>query len=382
MVHGKKRDYRSSATSTTHKSVMDASRNVLITRQNIDLNGSDEDISFAESLELENARTKSTIRADCIFLKTILESMTVSLILFAVFVLGETFTIVLQIFGCVEVASMIAYTLSTIALLVYGTTIVVSTVALGCCSYFRHFKCWLECCIVLVDIFALWFSTLSNLEDPILSASRHDTIVYFCTFGCVVLLHAIRIFHIFYVTLKPAILTKADKINNPSVAKKSYGSICSVRGILINRKYSSMRFAAKDLLPPILGGELSNLFSMEFYGTREKDTQDDEESLIHEMIHSKRGNSGIRSSILYGDEKKFLCAGRPDWNSIFLKAIASAHCTNPEGETVGIFFCGSPAIAKDLQAEAKKVTAQHQFAMKHLHGKACKCKLIVHSESF
>ena len=74
--------------------------------------------------------------------------------------------------------------------------------------------------------------------------------------------------------------------------------------------------------------------------------------------------------------------GRPDWNKIFLKAMARAHLTNPEGESVGVFFCGSPAIAKDLQTAAAEVTARHQFAVKHLDGKACKCKLIVHSENF
>merc|ERR1712078_590467 len=105
-------------------------------------------------------------------------------------------------------------------------------------------------------------------------------------------------------------------------------------------------------MPPIEDG-LSRLFSMEFYGTREKPKDDDH-------FH----------------------AGRPDWKQIFLKAMAKAHKTNPKGETVGVFFCGAPAIAHDLQVMAKEVTAQHQFARKHLDGTTCKCKLIVHSEHF
>ena len=97
---------------------------------------------------------------------------------------------------------------------------------------------------------------------------------------------------------------------------------------------------------------------------------------------SKKELSDIRASLLQNNQNKYFCAGRPDWNRVFLKSIARAHCTNEEGESVGVFFCGSPAIAKDLQAEAKRVTAQHQFAMKQLDGKPCKCKIMVHVENF
>jgi respiratory burst oxidase len=157
--------------------------------------------------------------------------------------------------------------------------------------------------------------------------------------------------------------------------------IRSVQGILINRKYSNMRFATKDLLPLIVEQDLSDLFSMEFYGTREKE-KDDEQDLIKDMMGRQGNMDDNRSSLLHSKQKKYFYAGRPDWNRIFLRAIARAHCTSEEGESVGVFFCGSPAIAKDLQAEAKVVTAHHQFAMKHLEGKVCKCKLIVHCESF
>ena len=163
--------------------------------------------------------------------------------------------------------------------------------------------------------------------------------------------------------------------------------ICSVEGILINHKYSSMRFAAKDLLPPIVENGLSDLFSMQFYGTRENSMHHDQQDrIISNMMRDssrKKKPSDIKASLLHNKpQSKYFCAGRPDWNRIFLKAIAKAHCTNEEGESVGVFFCGSPAIAKELQAEAKRVTAHHQFAIKQLDGKPCKCRLMVHNEIF
>merc|ERR1712150_87315 len=89
-----------------------------------------------------------------------------------------------------------------------------------------------------------------------------------------------------------------------------------------------------------------------------------------------------RRSMSKHQHEKYFHPGRPNWNKIFCKVIAKAHHRNPKGEAVGVFFCGSPAIAKDLQIAAKEVTAQHQFAVKHIDGKPCKCKLIVHSENF
>jgi hypothetical protein len=137
-------------------------------------------------------------------------------------------------------------------------------------------------------------------------------------------------------------------------------------------------------MPPIEDG-LSRLFSMEFYGTREKPKDDDhdEEALMKTMMGSSAELSVNRQSkLVEQNPDDYFHAGRPDWKQIFLKAMAKAHKTNPKGETVGVFFCGAPAIAHDLQCMAKEVTAQHQFARKHLDGTTCKCKLIVHAEHF
>ena len=331
---------------------------------------------------------KSKIRSTCIFWEKILESMTVSMFLLILFVFGETITIVLQMFGFGTTANSLGSALSLIALIVHGSTVIVSTIALGWSHYFQLFKCWLECTIIVVDCFALWISLKSFMMTKEEQDNAANT-AYFVFFGIVVALHAIRIFHIFYTTLKPKTKVTANKKKNRQSISESHGSsgekeICSIEGILINRMYSNMRFAARSLLPPIIEDGLSSLFSMEFYGTREKAKEEkhSEHGLISKMMGSVGRGLDIRSSMIKHKHDDYFHPGRPDWNRIFLRAMARAHLTNPEGESVGVFFCGSPAIAKDLQVAAAKVTAQHQFAVKHLDGKACKCKLIVHSENF
>ena len=158
--------------------------------------------------------------------------------------------------------------------------------------------------------------------------------------------------------------------------------IYSIKGILINRMYSNMRFAARSLLPTIIEEGLSDLFSLEFYGTREKVKELSEVNLITDMMESMAHKLDFASSINDEEYDQHFHPGRPDWNNIFLEGLSKAHVSNPEGESVGVFFCGSPAIAKDLQAIAAKVTAQHQYTVKCLEGTACKCKVIVHSENF
>lgn len=346
--------------------------------------------------------SNSKIRSTCLFLEKILESMTVSMSLLVLFVLGETITFVLQMFGYIEIANILGSTLSLIALGFHGSTVIVSTIALGC-SYFKTFKCCIEFTIIFSDAIAtiaLWFSMKSYAEDIVGAATMQSvstSTIYFVFFGFVVALHAIRIFHIFYTTLKPTSHDVDDEASDSidesfrslTISYQSRTStvrqeICSIEGILINRMYSNMKFAARSLLRPIAEDGLSNLFSMQFYGTREKpkDRDQSESGLISDMMESESFGLDIRNRVCKHTHDDYFHTGRPNWNKIFLKAIAKAHQQNPKGESVGVFFCGSPAIAKDLQVAAAEVTARHQFSMKHLDGKPCKCKLIVHSENF
>jgi hypothetical protein len=369
----------------------------------------EEDNDEDELFQQEEEKKKSKIKKHAILVEKILESMTVSMIILCMFVLGETFGIVFQMFGLVFGANVLGAILSLFALLVHGANIVASTISLGACQYLAMFKFWLEFAIISVDSAALWFSItgLRNKEEEI-ELNR----VSFIIFGGVVVLHALRVFHMFYLTLKTpkndSDTTDSDSdstsdnssnnknglgrskhsngsidilSNDGSSDGKSDAEICSIQGILISRYFSGMRFAAKSLMPPIEEG-LSKLFSMEFYGTREKPKDDnhDEEALMKTMMGS--GEFKRQSQLVEQNPNDYFHTGRPDWRQIFLKAMAKAHRTNEKGETVGVFFCGAPAIAHDLQVMAKEVTAQHQYAHKKLHGKTCKCKLIVHAEHF
>ena len=209
----------------------------------------------------------------------------------------------------------------------------------------------------------------------------------FLSLACITLfLHTVRIFHVFYTTLKPA-ATARDSNNKQQVQNR----VCSIQGIFINRHYSGMRFAFQTLFQPLEEG-LSRGCSLNFYGTQEK--KDEDPSM---PLYVSTESTGLPSSSLplrslslslspspgqYGNS--CFHAGRPNWALIFQKAIFKAHFSDPNGATIGVFFCGSPAISKSLMAMADKITAQHQYSMKKKKGKisCCNCKIVVHTENF
>jgi len=336
-----------------------------------------------------------------------LESMTVSLPLFVTFVLGGTAIIIVQLCQWYLAANIIAAALSIIALFVHIGIVVVWTIAASWSIYFRLMKCWLDCAIIIANGFALYFSVEGCMKATGIMDAATDTKASHISIGFVIALQAVRIFHIFYVTLKAPTIGISDKPNSEQQQSKKLkrGSIlvsdgisdevefCSVEGIIINRKFSNMKFAAKALLPQIVREGLSDVFSLYFYGTREKQEEDDEENaardqkLVTEMMGSMAAGIDLKRSIYYSTATEtqyddFFYSGRPQWNVILMRAISRAYATNEEGETVGVFFCGSPAIAKALQTEAKRVTAQHQYAIYQLYGERSKCKIVVHSENF
>jgi len=198
--------------------------------------------------------------------------MTLSISLLVFFVLGETLAFVLHMFGYGATANSLGFWLSVITLVVHGSTVLLSTIVLGWSNYFKLFKCWLECIIIAIDAIALWYSVKSWIKP---NAIDLDT--FFVLFGAVIILHAIRIFHIFYITLKPrssaitpgAISIKMNPKSTSSSTRRSGSNsdqeIYSIDGILINRMYSNMKFAAQSLLRPIIEDGLTDLFSMEFY---------------------------------------------------------------------------------------------------------------------
>ena len=168
----------------------------------------------------------------------------------------------------------------------------------------------------------------------------------------------------------------------------------SITGIWVSKTHASMKFAARDIVDTLSMG-LSPIFSMEFYGTREEkpkkkstakagdsEKEDDDSSDGTDSdptLVMKRGQHAIR-------------VGRPDWEHIFLHAIEQAHesnmvdggSTDQSGEncTVGVFFCGSPAIARVLQRTSQEVTAYHQYRTQQETGALCHCRILVHKENF
>ncbi|OEU18178.1 ferric-chelate reductase [Fragilariopsis cylindrus CCMP1102] len=285
---------------------------------------------------------------------------------------------IVQMFGDNgRISTILSTVLTLTALIVHSTIAIVSILAVGAGTYVRLFICWLEFSFIITDSIALCFCILSIKTFGEENDDEADIKVFLIFFSIVIVLHAVRIFHIFYTTLRPPKDDNDKYITG--VTKKD--RLCSIQGIMISRYYSGLIFAAKSLLPPT-EDSLSRSFSMEFYGTREKEKEENtnvRESLIYKIL----GSDLIASSLRQHNRDYFFYQGRPNWEVIFLKAIAKAHATNPVGKSsVGVFFCGAPAIAADLQTFAAEITAHHQFSEKMLYGKACTCKLIVHTENF
>ena len=332
----------------------------------------------ASIVPLQDQQNVSTIRSYCIVLMIVLGSLTTSMFLFCFFVFGGTIVGIVQMFGDNgRISTILATVITLTALIVHSTIAIVSILAVGAGTYVRLFICWLEFSFIITDSIALCFCILSIKTFGEENDDEADIKVFLIFFSIVIVLHAVRIFHIFYTTLRPPKDDNDKYITG--VTKKE--RLCSIQGIMISRYYSGLIFAAKSLLPPT-EDSLSRSFSMEFYGTREKKKEENtnvRESLIYKIL----GSDLIASSLRQHNRDYFFYQGRPNWEVIFLKAIAKAHATNPVGKSsVGVFFCGAPAIAADLQTFAAEITAHHQFSEKMLYGKACTCKLIVHTENF
>ena len=168
-----------------------------------------------------------------------------------------------------------------------------------------------------------------------------------------------------------------DQKNKDDCSKQIY----SIKGIMVNKYHAEMSFATKEVrrtlqyLPSSRNITQSQKFTMEFYGTQEKQRCNDQVEVKRRTIQ--------RAPSSFLEPGQFRC-GRPNWYTILLDSISTAHHHPTTGgcSSVGVFFCGSPAIAHELTINAAKVTAQHHYSIKCLEGKICNCKLIVHCENF
>jgi len=296
----------------------------------------------------------SSRRAHFAYYASILESMTVNMFLFCMFVFIETAAFCAWTFSrySIRVQSIIQMASSGFGLSVFGSKVGLSLLAYRK-RYAVSFVFLLEFALVCLDASALAVS-IADYFHP--ERARSTT---FWILGCLIIVQSTRIFYIFYSTARPP-QQQPRRPRRRKSAKEGTPQFQSVAGIWVSRNYSAMSYAAPDLVASVR--DLPPSFSLQLFATR------DTESAVAET-DPFRGCGSQHS----------LHAGRPDWERIFTEAIHRAHASNPHGEeTVGVFFCGSPAIASTLQTVALQVTARHS----HSTGGQCKCRIHVHKENF
>jgi respiratory burst oxidase len=298
--------------------------------------------------------------------------MTLNICLFIFSLTAETTVLCVWLFEYDRESALLQIIVSVIALVVFSSKMILSLMTYRG-RYLHSFVFALESCIVMTDAVAL-ISSATSYHSP----SRKAAIFYFAFFAAFVVLHAIRVFHIFYATARPPVQHIGRK------NRQEVNRIVSITGIWVSRYDSSMTFAISDLVKGIQ--DLSPIFSLQLYATRDKSSTVDRVSPFRD---SRCGPCHV------------LHAGRPDWEAILSKAIEGAHESSittaadtvmanssndgaavVEGESVGVFFCGSPAIARELQRIAQQVMANHQYATRRHSGTPCRCRLLVHKENF
>lgn len=305
--------------------------------------------AFLESVDIvtiEKHKLES-FKGECAYFASVMESMTVNICMFCASVAVETLVFAIWIFEFDKAAAGLQLVMSMVALVVFGSKVVFSILAYGPKRYFSSWVCYFEICIVMLDSVAL-FSSIATLASP----SPEAAILYFTFHAGFVVVHGARIFHIFHATARPPESQTTSETSDGTVDK-----IRSITGIWVTRHYSGMSYAVPSLTETMMG--LPSLFCLELYGTREEETSKD------------------------ATLKKIAKAGRPNWETIFECAIEDAYASDPNGdEAVGVFFCGSPAIARVLQSTAQQVTARHQHATAKRDGKPSRCRILVHKENF
>lgn len=140
-------------------------------------------------------------------------------------------------------------------------------------------------------------ASLVSAITAIFSPSKTEVIVYFAIFVAYLLIHWVRIFHIFYASARPVAVEDSGTSSTKDTSKIQF-----VTGIWISKCFSNMSFAPMDLIST--PSQAPSSFSMEFYGSREKEDG------------SKR-------------QQHVIMAGRPDWDYLFHDAIGRVHINDP-----------------------------------------------------
>jgi hypothetical protein len=295
------------------------------------------DVAAFEGVSLD------TFRAKAAYFASVLESMTVNVALFCFSLLMETISVILHLFN--DSGAVVQIVISSLVLFVMGGKVVLSLIAYRQ-RYLCAFVCMLEVALVVADVLALIFAIAS------LTSNGND-IAYFSLFGCYVVLHFIRMMYIFYASAQPPSISQRAKKKHAKERKE----IKSVVGVWVSKNYSGMSYAAHDLVASVKN--LPGLFSLQLYATR--DTK--------KVVKEANPFQGC-------GPQHALIAGRPDWEHILSEALE--RCYADRGDSVGVFFCGSPAISSSLHRIAQKLNSEHYYAT----GGRSQCRLLVHKENF
>lgn len=307
--------------------------------QNLDVNAVDV-VQFDRPLR--------TCRERMAYYASTLETMTVNICLFVFSLFTGLLLFSLWLFQFHTKLAVLQVAAPFVVISVFGSKVLLSLAVYGV-RYIRSFVFALEAGIVALDFSSFALSILSLKSD-----ANQDDDLHLVFFGLSLLLQFIRIFHTFYASARP-----------PPIKEPSQGTdeIQSVTGVWVAKRYGDMSFAVPSLLATL--PELSNAFSLRLFVTREK-----EEEVAQNNPMVDHGPNHC------------LSAGRPVWETTLTEALDKAHASNPDGDAVGVFFCGSPAIARTLQRTAQAATAKHQDAVRRATGSPCNCRIAVHKENF
>jgi NAD(P)H-flavin reductase len=310
------------------------------------------------------------------FYATVLESMTVNIVTF-IFALTD----LTVVFGCWmynlnKASSLLPALTSSLTFLFFSFKIILLSLAYGM-RYIRSTLFLLEISIAILDGISLVAAILSIPTSTVV-----HFFAYFVFFAAYLLVQIVRTFHIFYVNSRPISEKHAPAIATSRTKDSKGVTHCKFRtvtGIWVSRNYSSMSFAADDLVKTIRN--LPDIFSLRLYATRDK------QSYLDQVDPFRKEDGESHSSL----NVHRLVGGRPDWDEILREAVESAVDKDGKQESIqstsaqakderktviGVFFCGAPAISAALQMSAQRVVAEYRYQTGR------KCRILVHSENF
>lgn len=317
-----------------------------------------DDMNEEEQDELEKTQ-------NCLMkIDKIIDSLTISLLVFFIISLSQTLLICLEIYGDQRGADYLGLILSSSLVLYHGGQVAVSLLTTKYRNYSKIGTIILDLIIIAVNTLVMFFS-VRELKNHSIDTKR--LMAFAILHGVCAFVEYVRVLHVFYLTLKS---TKPKSGKSQSTSQE----LKSIHGILVSQYFSGTEFVAKSLLP-MIQGRLSRLFTLEAFATR--DSVDNANEL--------NDFASLRNSITPANVgKEYFRCGRPNWKHIMRREISRAHSHSVDsaGETIGVFFCGAPAVSKALQDVAREVTMEHQFMQRKFCGTQCKCKIVVHSENF